>query len=153
NVGLLWLGAGTAETAIHDSTKAMHEALDKAGIRNVFVESPGTAHEWQTWRRALHDFAPRLFRGRRGGTGAGRRESSIRVSRSGWSCRRRTHHGLEAARERLGARRQPPPVDPAGAWGFPAPRGRQRLVGGGAPGVPDDLGLRGAPDELRPPLL
>ena len=37
------------------------EALAKAGVRSVFVESPGTAHEWQTWRNALHDFAPRLF--------------------------------------------------------------------------------------------
>jgi len=55
-------GAGTMESAIHDSLKAMHEALDRAGVKNVFVESPGTAHEWQTWRRALHDFAPRLFR-------------------------------------------------------------------------------------------
>jgi enterochelin esterase family protein len=26
------------------------------------VESPGTDHEWQTWRRNLKDFAPRLFR-------------------------------------------------------------------------------------------
>ena len=31
------------------------------GIRNVFYESPGTAHEWQTWRRSLHEFAPLLF--------------------------------------------------------------------------------------------
>jgi enterochelin esterase family protein len=23
--------------------------------------SPGTDHEWQTWRRDLKDFAPRLF--------------------------------------------------------------------------------------------
>ena len=25
-------------------------------------ESPGTAHEWQTWRRCFKEFAPRLFR-------------------------------------------------------------------------------------------
>ena len=25
------------------------------------VFSPGTAHEWQTWRRDLNDFLPRLF--------------------------------------------------------------------------------------------
>jgi len=24
--------------------------------------SPGTAHEWQTWRRSLYVFAPLLFR-------------------------------------------------------------------------------------------
>jgi len=34
--------------------------LTKTGIHNVYFESPGTAHEWLTWRR-LNDFAPRLF--------------------------------------------------------------------------------------------
>jgi enterochelin esterase family protein len=38
-----------------------HDALTQAGIHHVFFESPGTAHEWQTWRRDLYDFAPRLF--------------------------------------------------------------------------------------------
>jgi enterochelin esterase-like enzyme len=60
-VHLLWVGAGTAEERIHNSAKSLHEALDRAGIKSVLVESKGTAHEWQTWRRALHDFAPRLF--------------------------------------------------------------------------------------------
>ncbi len=27
----------------------------------MFYESPGTAHEWLTWRRCLHEFAPLLF--------------------------------------------------------------------------------------------
>lgn len=61
-VKLLWIGAGTGEKAFHSSTKAMHEALDAAGVKNVFYESAGTSHEWQTWRRSLYDFAPRLFR-------------------------------------------------------------------------------------------
>ena len=61
-VRLLWLGAGTAEHNIHDSLKRTHDLLDQAGVRNVFVELPGTAHEWQTWRKCLYDFAPRLFR-------------------------------------------------------------------------------------------
>jgi enterochelin esterase family protein len=61
-VHLFWIGAGTAETAMHDGAKAMHEGLDKAAIKNVFYESQGTAHEFQTWRRDLFDFAPRLFR-------------------------------------------------------------------------------------------
>ena len=61
-VKLFWLGAGTAEERIHASTLAMHDALVRAGIRNVFYSSPGTDHEWQTWRRSLQDFAPRLFR-------------------------------------------------------------------------------------------
>jgi enterochelin esterase-like enzyme len=60
-VRLLWFGAGTAEERMHKPALEMHEALEKAGIRNVFYESPGTSHEWQTWRRDLHEFAPLLF--------------------------------------------------------------------------------------------
>jgi enterochelin esterase family protein len=36
-------------------------ALKEAGINSVYYESPDTAHEWQTWRRSLHEFAPLLF--------------------------------------------------------------------------------------------
>ena len=61
-VRLFWLGAGTAEKAFATRLKAMHEALDKAGVRHVVFESEDTSHEWQTWRRSLPDFAPRLFR-------------------------------------------------------------------------------------------
>jgi enterochelin esterase-like enzyme len=61
-VRLLWLGAGTAEKQIHERAAAMHAALEKAGIKSVFYSSEGTDHEWQTWRRSLHDFAPRLFK-------------------------------------------------------------------------------------------
>src|SRR5579875_1430165 len=62
-VHLLWLGVGTKEMArIHDGLVAFHQALEQAGIQHVWFESPGTAHEWQTWRRDLNDFAPRLFR-------------------------------------------------------------------------------------------
>jgi enterochelin esterase family protein len=46
----------------YSRVKGTHEALDKMHIKNVFVEFPGTAHERQTWRKALYDFAPRLFR-------------------------------------------------------------------------------------------
>jgi enterochelin esterase family protein len=37
------------------------EGLNKAGINAVFYVSPETAHEWHTWRRSLHQFAPLLF--------------------------------------------------------------------------------------------
>jgi enterochelin esterase-like enzyme len=61
-VHLLWLGVGTAEPErMHTGILAFHNALDQAGVKHVFYESPGTAHEWQTWRRDLNDFAPRLF--------------------------------------------------------------------------------------------
>lgn len=42
--------------------KQTHEILTKAGYNNVYFESPGTAHEWLTWRRSLNAFAPLLFR-------------------------------------------------------------------------------------------
>jgi enterochelin esterase family protein len=44
------------------SAKANVEALQQAGVHSVYYESPGTAHEWQTWRRSLNDLVPRLFR-------------------------------------------------------------------------------------------
>jgi enterochelin esterase-like enzyme len=62
-VRLVWLGVGTAEGRMYDGIKGYHEALGKAGIKNVYYESPKTAHEWQTWRRCLHEFAPLLFTG------------------------------------------------------------------------------------------
>jgi enterochelin esterase-like enzyme len=37
-------------------------ALKEAGVNSVFYESPDTAHEWQSWRRSLYQFAPLLFR-------------------------------------------------------------------------------------------
>jgi enterochelin esterase-like enzyme len=42
--------------------KANVEALKQAGVNAVFYESPETAHEWQSWRRSLHEFAPLLFK-------------------------------------------------------------------------------------------
>lgn len=60
-VKLLWLGTGTVEKAHNPNIVVLHEALDKAGIKNAYYESPGTAHEWLTWRRDLNEFAPRLF--------------------------------------------------------------------------------------------
>jgi enterochelin esterase family protein len=42
--------------------KQNHEVLLKKGIKNVYFESPGTAHEWLTWRRSLIAFAPLLFK-------------------------------------------------------------------------------------------
>ena len=37
-------------------------ALKAAGVNSVFYESPNTGHEWQSWRRSLHEFAPLLFK-------------------------------------------------------------------------------------------
>lgn len=58
---LFWLGFGDLEGAGYAGGKALHEKLTQSGIRSVWFECPG-AHEWQVWRKSLHDFAPRLFR-------------------------------------------------------------------------------------------
>lgn len=61
-VHLLWLGVGTQEPErMRTGLLSLHTALEQAHIQHVWYESPGTDHEWQTWRRDLRDFAPRLF--------------------------------------------------------------------------------------------
>jgi enterochelin esterase family protein len=61
-VHLLWFGAGTAEVEFNATLRAAAEQLRAHGIRFTLYESPGTAHEWLTWRRDLEEFAPLLFR-------------------------------------------------------------------------------------------
>lgn len=59
NFKLLFISTGTEE----GTPKEAVEALKAHGIKNiVYHESQGTAHEWLTWRRALNEFAPRLFK-------------------------------------------------------------------------------------------
>ena len=42
--------------------ESYHHALVGAGITNMtYYVSPGTAHEWQSWRRSFYQFAPLLF--------------------------------------------------------------------------------------------
>jgi enterochelin esterase-like enzyme len=61
-VRLLWLGVGTEEPErMRAGIQRLHTSLLEAKIQHVFYESPGTDHEWQTWRRDLRDFASRLF--------------------------------------------------------------------------------------------
>jgi len=43
------------------STVATTFSLHQSRIENVYFESPGTAHQWLTWRRSLNDFVPRPF--------------------------------------------------------------------------------------------
>ena len=46
-----------------EGLKKHQEQLMAAGITNSYVYiSPGTSHEWQTWRRSLFVFAPLLFK-------------------------------------------------------------------------------------------
>ncbi|MGE0019741.1 MAG: alpha/beta hydrolase-fold protein [Draconibacterium sp.] len=58
-MNLLFISTGTEERNPKDQV----EKLKAHGIKNiVFHESQGTAHEWLTWRRALNEFAPRIFK-------------------------------------------------------------------------------------------
>ena len=63
---LVFVSYGSRELAngsrMGGDPKANVEALKQAGINAVFYVSPETAHEWHTWRRSLHQFAPLLFR-------------------------------------------------------------------------------------------
>lgn len=59
---LFWTGAGTEEAAFINRQKELQELLTKSGIKAQYFISPNTGHEFQTWRRCLHEFAPLLFR-------------------------------------------------------------------------------------------
>ena len=61
-VRLLFVSMGSEEaSSFGRGNRSFHEALENAGVKHVYYESPGTAHEWQTWRRSLHEMAPLLF--------------------------------------------------------------------------------------------
>jgi enterochelin esterase-like enzyme len=61
-VRLFWLGAGSEEPTFVEDMQRMHAALEPSGVKHEIFLSEGTSHEWQTWRRSLRDFAPRLFK-------------------------------------------------------------------------------------------
>jgi enterochelin esterase-like enzyme len=64
---LVFVGYGSREveggkTRRGDDPKADVDALSAAGVNGHYMVSQDTAHEWQSWRRHLHEFAPLLFR-------------------------------------------------------------------------------------------
>jgi enterochelin esterase-like enzyme len=62
-IKLFWLGLGTKEpNPFPGSVGAFRAMLEKAGIKYIFYQSTGTAHEWLTWRRDLFQFLPLLFK-------------------------------------------------------------------------------------------
>jgi enterochelin esterase-like enzyme len=72
NVKLVFIGYGSREIepgarrgggrgGVGGDPKANAEALKEAGVNSHFYVSPQTAHEWLSWRRDLHEFAPLLF--------------------------------------------------------------------------------------------
>jgi len=67
-VTLIYLHSGTVglDAMTSEGAKSLEASLKNSGAKNVvYVEAKGLAHEWQTWRLALHDFAPRLFQPKR----------------------------------------------------------------------------------------
>ncbi len=58
-VKLVFVGYGSRENGAAGKTNV--EELKAAGVNAVYYESPLTAHEWLSWRRDLHEFAPLLF--------------------------------------------------------------------------------------------
>ena len=62
-IKLLWLSLGTKEpNPFPGSVGAFRSMLEESGIKYGYYKSPGTAHEWLTWRRSLYQFAQLLFK-------------------------------------------------------------------------------------------
>jgi enterochelin esterase family protein len=59
-VKVFYISMGSKEGA--GTGRSIHEELEKAGVKHTYFEAPGTAHEFQTWRKSLYGFAPLLFR-------------------------------------------------------------------------------------------
>lgn len=55
-------GPGPNAGAFGGDPKANADSLKMAGINSHFYVSPLTAHEWQSWRRSLHEFAQLIFK-------------------------------------------------------------------------------------------
>jgi len=60
-VKLVFMSYGSRERG-SDGVKNAADVLQQAGIKSVSYVSPLTAHEWQSWRRSLREFAPLLFK-------------------------------------------------------------------------------------------
>ncbi|WP_321480463.1 alpha/beta hydrolase-fold protein [uncultured Bacteroides sp.] len=58
-VHAFFFGIGSKENPAR--TKSLSDGLKAAGINTIYYESPGTAHEFLTWRRCLKEFVPLLF--------------------------------------------------------------------------------------------
>lgn len=59
-VKVFYISMGSKEGAT--TGRSIHEQLEKAGIKHVYFEAAGTAHEFQTWRKSLHGFTQLLFK-------------------------------------------------------------------------------------------
>ena len=68
NVKLLFISYGSRELenprggGLGGDPKVNTQALKDAGMNTHFYVSPGTAHEWHSWRRSLYQFAQLAFK-------------------------------------------------------------------------------------------
>ena len=60
NVKLLFMSGGGKENM--GCVEAAKNIKEQVGMNAVGYESPGTAHEWHTWRRSLYQFAQLIFK-------------------------------------------------------------------------------------------
>jgi enterochelin esterase family protein len=59
-VKVFYLSMGTKENI--ENFRRVKAAVEGAGVKLVAYEAPGTAHEFQTWRKSLHGFAQMIFK-------------------------------------------------------------------------------------------
>ena len=59
NIKYMFMGCGSEENF---GTEKMAQQLKDLGIKLDVYVSPGTHHEWLTWRRCLKEFVPHLFK-------------------------------------------------------------------------------------------
>jgi enterochelin esterase-like enzyme len=60
-VKLVFMSYGSREPG-SNGVKNAADVLQQAGIKSTYYVSPLTAHEWQSWRRSLREFAQLLFK-------------------------------------------------------------------------------------------
>ncbi|GEN76900.1 hypothetical protein CHA01nite_26400 [Chryseobacterium hagamense] len=59
----VFTGIGSKESGrFQDFNKTLTNYLNENHYPYISYESPGTYHEWLTWRRCLHEFAQKIFR-------------------------------------------------------------------------------------------
>jgi len=60
DLGLLYISVGQDDPRLEPTTKAV-ESMTSQGLNITFRTFPGD-HEWQVWRKSLHDFVQKIFK-------------------------------------------------------------------------------------------
>lgn len=84
NVKLVFMSFGGREGGASRIQGAADE-WNNAGIKGVSYISPETAHEWQSWRRSLHQFAQHLFTDQNVSSTAAAAPGGLRIFTAGHS--------------------------------------------------------------------